>query len=297
VNVVAQKPQSTPVAAATIPSEADKIAKAIASEKDLTDEAEVKTESTVAADTQPVPVATPKESMDEPIPEPSQEAASAPVNSTDSRADDNDLMPETVEGMPTVQSKETPGESVDMAAYVPPPPPAKVSLTSTPPSLPGPAPAAPASTEQPAPFTQTSATAPASAENEVTAEDDQATSGLVPVEKLTPLEDSFTGNQTAQSDEAKELFDHHKDYMWIQGKMIHIYSRGGYWQVRYASYEDDDEFGGKFILVGTVPEEIKDGDFVRVRGKVLGENRWLSGTEYRIDSIQVVEKPAATASR
>lgn len=113
---------------------------------------------------------------------------------------------------------------------------------------------------------------------------DEAT-GLVPVGAVvTPS----TPAETETEDPA--LYANQKDYMWVQGKLIRIYSRGGYWQIRYATYDASDSYGGKFVLVGTVPEDVREGDYIRVRGKVLGENKWLTGTEYRIDSVQLVAR-------
>lgn len=109
--------------------------------------------------------------------------------------------------------------------------------------------------------------------------------GLVPVGAVV------TPSPPAESEkEDPALYANQKDYMWVQGKLIRIYSRGGYWQIRYAAYDASDSYGGKFVLVGTVPEDVREGDYIRVRGKVLGENKWLTGTEYRIDSVQLVAR-------
>ncbi|MFO0946843.1 MAG: hypothetical protein U1D30_13005 [Planctomycetota bacterium] len=97
---------------------------------------------------------------------------------------------------------------------------------------------------------------------------------------------------TAVAEDSTE-YGHHKDYMWVQGKLIRIYARGGYWQIRYASYDENDEYGGKFVIVGSVGEDLREGDVVRIRGKVLGENRWLNGTEYRADTMQLVQRGTA----
>lgn len=109
-------------------------------------------------------------------------------------------------------------------------------------------------------------------------------------EMASTVESSSTGNEVAAD---RVEFAHQKDYMWVQGKLIRIYSRGGYWQIRYASYDENDAYGGKFVIVGSVGDDLREGDVVRIRGKVLGENRWLNGTEYRADSMQLVQRGTA----
>lgn len=279
VEFVAQKPTSSPAAPKTAGlSDAEKIAQEIAASTQLETSTEASGETvaqtTVDAEAEPVPVAKAKSSPDAEVTQVSSEVHAEAMENADSE------LTATSAAVPDANASDS---------FMPPPPPAKVSLTDT---LPAEMPEAPLAVAEPA--QPATAEVPATEEAPVVHKPETNTfPGMVPVEALSSPEQVPSASAVASAEESEKLYEHHKDYMWVQGKMIHIYSRGGYWQVRYASYDEDDAYGGKFILVGTVPDSIKDGDFVRIRGKVLEENRWLSGTEYRIDSIQALDAGAA----
>lgn len=277
VEFVAQKPASPPDAKTTAVSDAEKIAQEIAASSLLEQEPQTPAANPETTP-EPVPVALAKSQVtteattqekasptQEKEPTTTPELAEASTETRDS-ADSESITTATTEADPSVNS------------FVPPPPPARVSLSHGP--------------DAESLETEIAQGEPARTEAEESVPQNSTFPGMVPVEALSSPEATPSDLASTTSQDSEELFDHHKDYMWVQGKMIHIYSRGGYWQVRYASYDESDEYGGKFILVGTVPESIKEGDFVRIRGKVLEENRWLSGTEYRIDSIQVLDTAA-----
>lgn len=81
---------------------------------------------------------------------------------------------------------------------------------------------------------------------------------------------------------------HAEDYSWVQGELVRIHSRGGFWQVRFASYDQADSYGGKFVVVGDLPSDVKEGDLVRVQGRILGYDPRLNGTEYRVNKMEKV---------
>lgn len=85
------------------------------------------------------------------------------------------------------------------------------------------------------------------------------------------------------------------DYSWVQGKLSRVHSRGGHWEIRYADYSRTDEYGGKFILAGQLRDDLREGDILRVWGRVLGHDSALRGTAYRAEQLQVVSVSNAPA--
>lgn len=84
------------------------------------------------------------------------------------------------------------------------------------------------------------------------------------------------------------------DYGWVQGRLQRIHARGGAWQIRFASHEDPDRYGGKFILHGGLGSA-KDGDLIRVSGRVLGDDPRRLGTQYRVEQIQIIQATGTAA--
>lgn len=91
-------------------------------------------------------------------------------------------------------------------------------------------------------------------------------------------------------EEAPAKLDRAKDYSWVQGKLMKVHARGGYWQVRYASHEQPDEHGGRFVLLGASADNYKDGDLVRIQGDIVGYDERLRATKYRATSVKLVER-------
>jgi hypothetical protein len=63
---------------------------------------------------------------------------------------------------------------------------------------------------------------------------------------------------------------------------------GGFWQVVYRREgQPPDSYGGKFVLVGPVPEGLRPGQMVLVRGRVAEEQVGISmaGPAYEVHSI------------
>lgn len=85
-------------------------------------------------------------------------------------------------------------------------------------------------------------------------------------------------------------------YAWVQGRLTRIASRGGFWEVRFTPHDQPDDHGGKFILVGSLPPDLSEGDLVRVEGRVGTRDARLRGTTYNVSAIRLVKKGIAPAA-
>jgi hypothetical protein len=57
------------------------------------------------------------------------------------------------------------------------------------------------------------------------------------------------------------------NYGWIQGRVAYVKIAGQrVWKIRFAPYDRIDKFGGSFVLEGKLPDDLKDGDLVRISG-------------------------------
>jgi hypothetical protein len=92
------------------------------------------------------------------------------------------------------------------------------------------------------------------------------------LDKSTNLNGSATGERST-------------DFTWIRGRLTHIHSRGGFWQLRYAPHDKPDEFGGAFVLTGNLPSDLKEGDGVTVKGKPAGFSDRYQATVYQVTEI------------
>ena len=86
------------------------------------------------------------------------------------------------------------------------------------------------------------------------------------------------------------IYSRADDYGWVQGTLTKVHSRGGYWQIRYASFDQVDEHGGNFILVGSMPSDVSDGDVVMVEGRIEGYDKKLNGAKYNVHFAKLVHK-------
>ena len=56
-------------------------------------------------------------------------------------------------------------------------------------------------------------------------------------------------------------------YRWIQGRVSYLKISGSrVWKIRFAPIDQVDKFGGSFVLDGKLPDDLKDGDLVRING-------------------------------
>jgi hypothetical protein len=84
-----------------------------------------------------------------------------------------------------------------------------------------------------------------------------------------------------------------EDYSWVQGRLFRVHTGGGYWQIRYQSHEQSDEYGGRFLLTGPAANDLKEGDVVRIEGAVQSYDDRHRTTAYRVNALKVIHKGAA----
>ncbi len=98
--------------------------------------------------------------------------------------------------------------------------------------------------------------------------------------------DDFNRRRSYADITAKACFSHAPDYTWLQGELVYLHSHNC-WRIRYASVDEDDQFGGGVNLVETGPmDSFKDGQCVRVQGRPSDPQNKES--EYRVTSIQAL---------
>jgi hypothetical protein len=90
---------------------------------------------------------------------------------------------------------------------------------------------------------------------------------------------------------AHPCFAHAADYTSLCGQVqISRLSKGA--RLRFASVDEVDPYGGSVTLVEDVRlTNFKDGDYVRVTGRLLNPEVQSIAPPYQIDSIQPIEKP------
>jgi hypothetical protein len=82
---------------------------------------------------------------------------------------------------------------------------------------------------------------------------------------------------------------HAADYSWLYGEVHYDHiSRG--WRLRYAGLDEIDRWGGAVILAGdSSVERLKEGQIVKVQGRLLQPANAKSSPGYRVDSITVID--------
>lgn len=78
------------------------------------------------------------------------------------------------------------------------------------------------------------------------------------------------------------MFAHAADYSSLSGQVQKW--RSG-WRIRYATVDAVDPHGGCVTLVGTDFDKLRDGDFVRVRGRLLSPQSRGGSVIYHVDAI------------
>jgi hypothetical protein len=77
---------------------------------------------------------------------------------------------------------------------------------------------------------------------------------------------------------------HAPDYSWLCGELQHF---KGSWRLRYAGYDDTDQWGGSVTLAPeSLPPNLAEGQHVRVRGRLVPGGR--GGPTYEPDTVQVL---------
>jgi hypothetical protein len=87
---------------------------------------------------------------------------------------------------------------------------------------------------------------------------------------------------------AHSSFAHAPDYTWLSGEVE--YSRiGKGWRLRYASVDEEDPYGGSVTLTEhTLLHGLKDGQIVRVQGRLSSSTAKGTAPPYLIDSLQPI---------
>ena len=96
-----------------------------------------------------------------------------------------------------------------------------------------------------------------------------------------------------QTSAASRLYAKSGDYSWIQGRLLRVHSLGGVWQVRYAPHDQADEHGGKFILIGALPDDIREGELVRIEGNILQSGSGNMSSMYQVRALRRLETGVA----
>lgn len=80
---------------------------------------------------------------------------------------------------------------------------------------------------------------------------------------------------------------HAPDYSWVVGKLRYNLIGEGFWELIFVD-DTDSKYGGKFVLGNPNGIELyKDGDSVKVTGRVSGEGGsfYQTGSRYEVSSI------------
>jgi len=87
---------------------------------------------------------------------------------------------------------------------------------------------------------------------------------------------------------AQPSFAHAEDYSWLNGQLQHTHKG---WRLRYASVDEVDQYGGSVTLTDESKlSEMKDGDLVRVHGRLLNMEDRRIDPPYDMLSIQAIQK-------
>ena len=93
---------------------------------------------------------------------------------------------------------------------------------------------------------------------------------------------------------AHTSFAHAPDYSWLCGEVE--YSRiSKAWRLRYASVDEEDPYGGSVTLAEhPLLHGLKDGQYVRVQGRLSNPSAKGTAPPYLIDSLQPIgsQEPA-----
>ncbi len=89
---------------------------------------------------------------------------------------------------------------------------------------------------------------------------------------------------------ADPCFAHADDYHWLTGQLQHSHFNKN-WRLRYASVDEVDRYGGSVTLPDDARlEQFKDGDYVRVEGRLQNAGEHAIAPTYQLDSIQAAPR-------
>jgi hypothetical protein len=91
---------------------------------------------------------------------------------------------------------------------------------------------------------------------------------------------------------AHSSFGHAEDYGWLSGEVEYSRISKG-WRLRYASVDEEDRYGGS-VTLGEHPllHGLKDGQYVRVTGRLGDTGQKSIAPPYLIDSLQPLSSTA-----
>jgi hypothetical protein len=120
-----------------------------------------------------------------------------------------------------------------------------------------------------------------------------------PPEKPLPLEQS---GSTATAEPAPAIhtngekattatgFGHAEDYSWLSGQLQYSHFNKA-WRLRYASVDEADLHGGSVTLSEDLHMAgLKDGQYVRLEGRLVNPDAKGSAPMFQVNSIQVIDK-------
>jgi hypothetical protein len=84
---------------------------------------------------------------------------------------------------------------------------------------------------------------------------------------------------------------HASDYSWLAGE-VQQYRLAKGWQLRYAGVDEVDAHGGSVLLISDTDQlsQLKEGQRVRVSGRLLYPDSHTSGTPFQVQSLQILSK-------
>ncbi len=103
---------------------------------------------------------------------------------------------------------------------------------------------------------------------------------------VTGAKEDFPRRRSYADITAKPCFSHAPDYSWVQGELQYLHTRHA-WRIRYASVDEDDNYGGGMTLIEAGPMDYyKDGQLVRIEGRP--DNPDSKDASFRVSSIHVL---------
>jgi hypothetical protein len=88
---------------------------------------------------------------------------------------------------------------------------------------------------------------------------------------------------------ANPNYGHADDYSWVMGQLQYSRTHGS-WRLRYAPLDQADQYGGSVTLADDVQNAgYKDGQFVRIDGRLINASSRSIAPSYEVDSIRAVE--------
>jgi hypothetical protein len=91
-------------------------------------------------------------------------------------------------------------------------------------------------------------------------------------------------------------FAHDKEYKWIQGRVTRVKISGArVWEIRFAPYDQEDQYGGSFVLDGALPKDLKEGELIRVNGVPSSASPHERNPGYRCEQITFMDRTTRPA--